>query len=113
MELLLARVRLLQNPVHHFLPTVALDFGHRVVVEVVLAHPLESVGSGPAATQSDLDIVLPSNPPVVNEPTNGLRVSDEMSVSQVAGIVVRIEMDDADPALAVNVAQPDDVGIFK
>ena len=112
MQVLRPVVRLVENALHDRVPAIAVDLGHRVVAETVLAHPFEAFRPGPAAAQPDLNEVPAENVAVVDEPAYRLRVRDQVAASRAAGVVVGVEVDDADVLLAVHIGQPGHVGEF-
>ena len=86
------------------------DLGHRVVAESLFPHPLERVLVGVIPTEADLDVVLARHDPFRDQALDPGTVADQ--VSQCHGsVIVGIEMDDADVAVAVDVGHTGDVGI--
>jgi hypothetical protein len=49
---------------------------------------------------------------VLDEPSHGLRMRDEMADARIAGVVMRVEVNDDEVVLAVHVRKPGDVRIL-
>ncbi len=111
-DLLAALARLRQRAFHDGVPAALFDLGHRVIAHPVVAHPFEAVRPRPGTAQPDLDEVLRLDVSFLHRPIDGRAVRDEMRLV-LAGVEVRIEVHDAETALAVHVREAGDVRVFQ
>ena len=69
----------------------------------LLAHPLEDVLRRPVAAQADLDEVGAGHRAGLDQPAHRGAVAGQVAVDDVGGVGVRVEVHDADVAVAVHV----------
>ena len=66
--------------------------------ESLLAHPLERLALGPVAAKADLHEVSTCDPPLLEQAAHRGTVRQQRTPDLVAGVGVRVEVHDADPA---------------
>ena len=76
------------------------DLGHLVGAHPLLGHPAQGLRFGPVAAQADLQEPVTADRPGLDQPAHGLAVPDQGAELRVAGVGVRVEVDQGHPALA-------------
>jgi hypothetical protein len=88
--------------VEHRAQALLVDLGHRVPAEALLAHAVEFLGERPAAAQADLHDVAAEQHAFLDGPRERLPVVGQRAVLvDLAGVGVRVEVDDAEAVGAV------------
>ena len=86
------------------------DLGHLEGPHPLLGHPVQRLRPGPVAAQPDLQEPVAARGARLDQPAHRLAVPVERAELDVAGVGVRVEVHDRDPAVAVLAGDAGDVG---
>ena len=93
----------LDRVAHHVLEAAFPDLLHGVPRHALFLHPLEGVLRRPVAAQTDLDEVGAGHRARLDQPAHRRAVAGQVALDLVGGVGVRVEVHDADVAVAVHV----------
>ena len=84
-----------------------------MIAEALLPHPFEGLGVRVVTAQTDLDEVAAWYVALFDQPVHGLTVAHHVAEHGLRGIVVGVEVNNPDVALAVHVCEPGHIGVHQ